>query len=63
MGSKRRSGTRVVTVLLPLTLLGMAPATALRNLPFMGTVQDMLDCLFTEAVKHGIRIYEKRRAK
>jgi len=63
MGLKRRSGTRVVTILLPIALLGMIPATALQKLPFMGTVQDMLDQLFTEIVKHGINVYEKRRVR
>ena len=63
MGLKRRSGTRVVPILLPIALLGMIPATALQKLPFMGTVQDVFDQLFTEIVKHGITAYEKRRMK
>ena len=63
MGLKRRSGTRVVTILLPIALLGAIPATALQSLPFTGTIQDVLDQLFTEIVKHGISAYEKRRLR
>jgi len=61
MVKPRRPGTRVVTILIPLALLGSIPAGMLRSLPLVGTVQDLLDCLFTEVVKDGIRIYEQKQ--
>jgi len=60
MGLKRRSATRVVPVRVK---LGKVPATALRNLPLTGTIQDVLDHLFTQIVKDSIRTDEKRRTR
>jgi len=64
MGLKRRPGIRAVPILIPIALCGLIPASVLRNLPLVGTLQDLLDQVFTKLiVTQAFGTDEKRRTK
>jgi len=63
MGLKRRAGTRVPYDF-PIALFALIPATDLRDIPLVGTLQDVLDQLFTKiVVTQAFGTDEKRRTK
>jgi len=58
--------SRAVSIVVPLTVFGTIPATALRGLPHSGSVEDVLSALISREVERGMRVYEthgKRRVK
>jgi hypothetical protein len=51
----------MVPIVIPLSVLSLIPASALKGIPRTGSVADLLDALLTREVRRGIKAYTQQQ--